>query len=115
MKINRNSEQGACSKNEKPNDLIDSKFKTLKSLSELPLAQKELWNEYHTKITDILANDLGKGSDYDQLTRFIAFQQMQIQGIQKEMQNSLNTILKMAKEIDQHFEKVKAMIPNPWN
>ena len=117
--MNRNHKHEPPGQNEKPNEGINSKFKTLNSLSELPLEQKQLWDQHHTKIIDILVNDLAKGSDYDSrqdsVIEYIAFQQMQIHGIQKEIQNSLNLMLEMGKEIDRQFEKVKTMIPNNWN
>ena len=119
MNMNRNQQHEPPGQNEKPNEGINSKFKTLNSLSELPLEQKQLWDQHHTKIIDILDNDLAKGSDYDSrqdsVIEYIAFQQMQIHGIQKEIQNSLNLMLEMGKEIDRQFEKVKTMIPNIWN
>lgn len=90
------------------NNSLDEKFVTIKSLSDLPDDHHELFNAHKNKILDIIldANNSNPEGNINpdgklfSLVDYIAFQSLQVQALQRDLQVAFNTLLEMGKVLD---------------
>ena len=90
------------------NNSLDEKFVTIKSLSDLPADHHELFNAHKNKILDIIldANNSNPEGNTNpdgklfSLGDYIAFQSLQVQALQRDLQVAFNTLLEMGKVLD---------------
>jgi len=90
------------------NNSLDEKFVTIKSLSDLPDDHHELFNAHKNKILDIIldANNSNPEGNTNpdgklfSLVDYIAFQSLQVQALQRDLQVAFNTLLEMGKVLD---------------
>lgn len=84
---------------DQPIDPFENKFKTLDTLDDLPDDAKDTFEELRERVVEMLDHERSV-SKRDEIVTYLAFNQLQIQSIQREISNIHQMFLVLARAID---------------
>lgn len=85
--------------------LVESKTRTIDTLSELPNEHKEQLEELRTRINEMTEHEEKLKPERDGSVTYTAFQELQIMHLQQEVKQIHGMLLMLAKAIDSKRDK----------